>query len=82
MSLLQKRRLKKIFGIFYHNHGLTLFENANFWTIEKRHFYRIKSLPLRKQNHETTIPRSLLQKGRLERYLEFLTRIMGSPFRL
>ena len=77
MSLLQKRRLKKIFGIFDHNHGLTLFENANFWTIEKRHFYRIKSLPLRKQNHETTIPRSLLQKGGLERYLEFLTRIMG-----
>ena len=70
-------KTQKIFGIFDHNHGLTLFENANFWTIEKRHFYRIKSLPLRKQNHETTIPRSLLQKGRHERYLEFLTRIMG-----
>ena len=64
-------------GIFDHNHGLTLFENANFWTIDKRHIYRLKSLLLRKQNHETTISTSLLQEGRLERYLEFFIKIMG-----
>ena len=35
----------------------------------KRHFYRRKCLLLRKQHHQTTKPRSLLQKRKPQRYL-------------
>ena len=39
-------------------------------------FLRSKILLLRKQHHQTTKPRFFVQKSRLERYLELLTRIM------
>ena len=52
---------------------------ANFSTIVKCRFYGLKSLLLIKQSDKTTKSMSLVQKSRLERYLEVLTRIMGYP---
>ena len=48
-------------------------------TIVKCRFYGLKSLLLTRQHHQATRPMSLLQKSRLERYLELMTRIMGYP---
>ena len=59
------------------NHGLTVLKYANFLTILKRRFYGLKSLLFTKQHDQTTNPRSLVQKSRLERYLELMTTIMG-----
>ena len=42
-------------------------------------FVLLKRPLLRKQHHQTTKPSSLLQKSRLEGYLEFLTRIIVEP---
>ena len=67
----------KIFGIDDKNHGLPLLKYANFSTIVKSRFYGLKSLLLTKQHDQTTKPRSLEQKSKLERYLELMTRVMG-----
>ena len=61
--------------------GLPFLKTANFSTIVKWHFHRLKSLLLRKQHREITKPRStLLQRSRLERYLEFWTRITSNMY--
>ena len=66
---------RKVFETFDQNHELTPSEICKFFNFSKMSFYRLNSLLLRKEHHQTTKPRSLLQKSRLERYLEFLTRI-------
>ena len=73
----REKQATKIFGIFHLKNVLTSSKYADFSTAEKCHFYDFESLLLRKQHHETTKPMSLLQKRRLERYLELLTRNMG-----
>ena len=59
--------------------GQALLKYANFTTIVKCRFYGLISLLLIEQHYRKTKPRSLLQKRRLKRYLELLTRIMGYP---
>ena len=61
------------------NQGLLkpVLKYANFSSIVKCRFYGLKSLLLTKQYDQTTKPRSLVQKSRLDRYLEVITRIMG-----
>ena len=45
-------------------------------------FLWTKSVVLNKQHDQTKKPRSLVHKSKLERYLEFMTKIMGytDPF--
>ena len=52
---------------------------ANFSTILKWRLHGLKSLLLTKQHDQTTKPRPLVQKSRLERFLKLLTTIMGLP---
>ena len=52
-------------------------EKRKFFYYSKMTFMSSKSLLLGKQYHQTTKKRFLIQKSRLERNLEFLTRIMG-----
>ena len=66
----------KICGTSDQNHMLTRFKICKFFAIVKRGFYGLKSLLLRKQHQQTTRQMSLLQKSRLEGYLELLIRIM------
>ena len=77
ISLLQKSRLERNLELLTRITGERVLKSANFWTIVKCHFYGLKSLLLTKQHDQTTKPRSLVQKSRLERYLELLTRVMG-----
>ena len=76
-SLVQKSRLKRYWELVTRIMGEPVLKYANSSTIVKCRFYRLKSLLLTKQHDETTKPRSLVQKSRLERYLELMTRIMG-----
>ena len=76
-SLLQKRRLQGYLELLTRIMGYPLLKYANFSTIVTFCVYGLKRLLLRKQHHQTTKPRSLLQKRRLKGYLELLTRIMG-----
>ena len=78
MSLLYKSRLKRYLKLLMRMMGEPVLKYANFSTIVKCRFYGIKSLLLTKQHDQTTNPRSLVQKSGLERYLEVLTRILGS----
>ena len=78
--VIQKSRLETyLLRIFDQNHGLTLLEIFfNFFNYIKMIFLlSISSLPLRKQHHQKSKPRSLLQKSSLERYLELLTKLKG-----
>ena len=77
ISLLQKSRLERYLELLTRIMGEGVLKSANFLTIVKCHFYGLKSLLLTKQHDQTTKPRSLVQKSRLERYLELLTRVMG-----
>ena len=77
ISLLQKSRLERYLELLTRIMGERVLKSANFLTIVKCHFYGLKSLLLTKQHDQTTKPRSLVQKSRLERYLELLTRVMG-----
>ena len=52
-------------------------KKCKFFVYSKITFYQSKKLPLKKEHHRKTKPRSPLQKSRLKRYLEFLKRIMG-----
>ena len=76
VSFTEKKARKK-FGIFNQNHLLIPLEKCKFFYYSKMTFMSSKSLLLGKQYHETTEKRFLIQKSRLERNLEFLTRIMG-----
>ena len=78
-SLVQKSRLERYLELMTRIMCEPLLKYANFSTILKSRFYGLKSLLLTKQYDQTTLPKSLLQKSRLERYLELLTRIMGKP---
>ena len=77
--LIQKSRLETyLLRIFDQNHGLTPVEIRNFFNYIKMIFLlSISSLLLRKQHHQKSKPRSLLQKSSLERYLELLTKLKG-----
>ena len=75
--LVQKRRIKRYLELLTRIMGEPVLKYANFSTIVKCRFYGLKSLLLTKQNDQTTKPRSLVQKSRLQRYLELMTRIMG-----
>ena len=72
-----ERQARKIFETDDENHGLTLFKICKFLDYSKMSIYGLKTLLLTKQHDQTTKPRSLVQKSRLERYLELMTRIMG-----
>ena len=50
--------------------GYFLWKYGNFSSIVKWHFYLRKCLLLRKQHHQTTKPRPLLQKRKPQRYLD------------
>ena len=76
VSFTEKKARKK-FGIFNQNHLLIPLEKCKFFYYSKMTFMSSKSLLLGKQYHQTTKKRFLIQKSRLERNLEFLTRIMG-----
>ena len=77
IPLLQKSRLERYFELLIRIMGEPVLKAANFSTIVKCHFNGLKSLLLTKQHDLTTKPRSLVQKSRVERYLELMTRIMG-----
>ena len=75
--LIQKSRLETYLQrIFDQNHGLSPLENF-FNYIKMIFLLSISSLLLRKQHHQKSKPRSLLQKSSLERYLELLTKLKG-----
>ena len=74
-----EKKAPKIFWTYDQNHGLTRFKICQFFAIVKCGFYGLKILLLTKQHQQTTTPMSLLQKWRLERYLELLARIMSEP---
>ena len=76
-SLVQKSRLERYWKLVTRIIGKPVLKYANLSTIVKCRFYGLKSLLLTKQHDQTTNPRSLVQKSRLERYLELMTRIMG-----
>ena len=76
-SLEQKSRLKRYLELVMRIMGKPVLKYANFSTIVKCRFYGLKSLLFIKQHDQTTKPRSLVPKSRLERYLELMTRIMG-----
>ena len=74
------RKQRQNLGLFYRKVGTKdIRKNANFSTLVKWHFNSLNSLLLRKQHHQTTKPRSLLQKRRRESCMKFLFRIMVSP---
>ena len=73
----KEKWLRKIFGTCDQNHGLTRLKICKVFAIVKCRFYGLKSLLLTKQHDQTTKPRYFVQKSRLERYLELMTRIMG-----
>ena len=77
IPLLQKSRLERYLELLIRIMGEPVIKAANFSTILKCHFNGLKSLLLTKQHDQTTKPRSLVQKSRLKRYLELMTRIMG-----
>ena len=76
IPLLQKSRLERYLELLIRIMGEPVLKYANFSTIVKCRFYGLKSLLLTKQHDQTTKPRSLVQKCRVERYLELMTRIM------
>ena len=71
VSFTEKKRLENIWNFWPES-----FKYAIFSAIGKWHFDCLKNLPLRKRHHLTPKPRSLLQKSRLERCLEFFNRII------
>ena len=75
ISLLQKGRLERYLELMSRIMGYPPLRYANFYTIVKCRFYSSRSLLLRKEHQQTTRPMSLVQKSRLERYLEVLTSI-------
>ena len=77
IPLLQKSRFERYFELLTRIMGEPVLKSANFSTIVKCRFYGLKRLLLTKKHDQTTKPRSLVQKSRLERYLELLTRVMG-----
>ena len=74
---LTEKKTWKIFGTSDQHHGLTSLKICKSFDHNKMSFLWAKKPFLRKQHYQTTKPRSLLEKRRLERYLEILTRIMG-----
>ena len=79
ISLLQKSRLERYFELMTIITGQPVLKYANFSTIVKCRFYGLKSLLLTKHD-QTTKPRSLEQKRKLERYLELMTELWVNPF--
>ena len=65
---------KDIWIFFYENHGLTALEICKFFDNNKMIFLWSK------KSHFEKTTKVILQKSRLERNVEFLTRIMGYPF--
>ena len=74
-----KRRLKRCLELLTRIKRLPLSKYADIWSIVKCRFYGLKRLLLRKKHHQTTKPMFLLQKNRLERYLELVTGILRKP---
>ena len=72
VSLTEKKACK-IFGIFDKNHGLSPSEKCKFFDYRQGTFLLCKKPPFEK----TTSSNDKTKKGSFERYLEFLTRIMG-----
>ena len=77
-SLFYKKYARRIFGIFGQNHGLTPLKICKFFDYSKIIFPSRTMPPCEKKDHQTTKPRSLLQKTEeIERNKEFLIRLMG-----
>ena len=68
ISLLEKSRLERYLELLTRIMGEPVLKCGNFSTIVKCRFYGLKSLLLTKPHDQTTKPRSLVQKRRLERY--------------
>ena len=64
-------------GMFDQNRGLTPLEICKFFYHSKTTFLSSKKSPFRKKGYQTTKLRSPLQKTRLKRNVEVLTRTMG-----
>ena len=75
--LYRKIGSQDIFGTYDQNHGLTRFKISKFFHYRKISFLWTKKPPFDKKHDQTTKRRSLVQKSRLQRYLELMTRIMG-----
>ena len=67
ISLLEKSRLEGYLELLTRIMGEPVLKCGNFSTIVKCRFYGLKSLLLTKQHDQTTKPRPLVQKSRLER---------------
>ena len=68
-----EKKACKIFGIFDKNHGLSPSEKCKFCDYSKMTFLLSKKPPFEK----ITSSNDKTKKRSFERYLEFLTRIMG-----
>ena len=77
MVSFTEKKTWKIFGTSDQQNGLTSFKICKSFDHNKMSFLWAKKPFLRKQHLQTTKQKSLLQKSRLERYLELLTSIMG-----
>ena len=76
-SLEQKSRLERYLEVMTIITGYPLFKICKFINNGKISFVGAKKPPFEKKSSPNNKTISLLQKSRLERYLELLTRIMG-----
>ena len=76
-SLEQKRRPETYLELMTIIMGYPLFKICQYFNNSKISFFGAKKAPFEKISSPNDETISLLQKSRLERYLEILTRVMG-----